>query len=144
MVFRRLRTPVERSAAARLLRSGPCTFRAPAPAPAAPPTGEPEWSGLWNLTAEDGVALTAAAVTMRLSPRMTEIRAIAAPGSALWMRLVRELANACRAQGDEWMVAGPGGSDLAALDLLRRTGFDEAPDLGLPGSGRVVWLALPI
>jgi hypothetical protein len=144
MVFRRLRTPAERSAAARLLRSGLWAFRAPAAATTRPPAGEPEWSGLWSLTAEDGVALTAAAATVRVSQRMTELLAVAAPGSGLWMRLVRELANACRAQGVEWMVAGPGGSDAAAVDLLRRAGFDKAEDLGLPQTDSVVWLALPV
>jgi hypothetical protein len=108
------------------------------------------WSGLWNLTAANGAGLAAAAATLRMSARVVEVRALVVPASgrrpALCGRLVRELADACRANGAEWMVAGAAGADVAAVDLLRRTGFDPttAANLGLPDLGSIGWLALEV
>jgi hypothetical protein len=99
---------------------------------------------LWNLTAPIGAALAAAAATLRMSARVLEVRAMVAPAgdhwAARWGRLVRELADGCRAQGAEWMVAGVAGADAGAVDLLRRAGFDTGRDLGLPDLGPIVWL----
>ncbi|MBG0564774.1 hypothetical protein [Actinoplanes aureus] len=139
IVFRRLGEPAERSQAGELLVAGGCVYRSPRLA------GDERWSGLWNLTAADGAALTAAAATMRMSARILEVRALAArPGEhcpAMWARLVRELADTCRARGAESMVAGFAGGDAAAEGLLRRAGFDTASDPGLPGLDSIKWVA---
>lgn len=112
---------------------------------------------MWNLTAASGAALAAAAATVRLSARVVEVRAVVVPAGghrpALGGRLVRELADACRAQGVERMVAGTaraGGGEFgagdAAVDLLRRMDFHPvtAADLGVPDVGSLVWLALEV
>ena len=139
IVFRRLGMPAERSHAGRLLSAGGGVFRSPRL------SGEESWSGLWNLTAADGAALTAAAATRRMSSRVLEVRALAVrPGphrQAMWARLVRELADVCRASGVERMVAGTADGDAAGLRLLRRAGFDPAADPGLPDPGSIAWLA---
>jgi L-amino acid N-acyltransferase YncA len=154
IVFRRLGTPAERSRARRLLDAGGPGYRSPRL------IGDEAWSGLWNLTAASGAALAAAAATVQLAARVVEVRAVVLPAGghrpALGGRLVRELADACRAQGAERMVAGTaragggefgaGDADAAAVDLLRRMGFDQvtAADLGVPDVGSIVWLALEV
>ena len=81
MVFRRLGTPVDFFRACRLL--GTCEPRA-----------DEIWSGLWNLTADDGDALAAIAATRRISPQVVEVRAISTNrGLAVQARLLRELAG---------------------------------------------------
>ncbi|MEV6636577.1 hypothetical protein AB0M54_38135 [Actinoplanes sp. NPDC051470] len=90
-------------------------------------TGDEVWSGLWNLTAAAGNALVAVAATARLSPRVVELRAIAAAHPDGYARLLRELADDGRATGAEWLVA----ADAAGATWLRRAGYDP-------------WLALPI
>ena len=129
MVFRRLGSPADFARASRLLGAGE-------PRPA-----DEIWSGLWNLTADDGDALAAIAVTRRTSPRVVEVRAIGTDqGYAVQARLLRELADVCRAQGVEWLVAV---SDGAGADALRRAGFVPATDLDLPAT-RAGWLALQV
>jgi hypothetical protein len=129
MVFRRLGTPVDFSRAYRLL--GACV-----PRPA-----DEIWSGLWNLTADDGDALAAIAATRQISRRVVEVRAIRTDqGYAVQARLLHELADACRAHGVEWLVATAGG---AGADVLRRVGFVLATELDLPPT-RVGWLALQV
>jgi hypothetical protein len=139
IVFRRLGTPAERARAGGLLDGAGPAYRSPRLA------GDEVWSGLWNLTAADGAALTAAAATLRMSAGMLEVRALAVRlgehSSAMWARLVRELGDECRATGAERMVAGTGEHDAAAAELLRRAGFGTMPDPGPPGPGSIVWLA---
>ena len=150
IVFRRVRTPAERAAARRVLAATRDAYRSPHTA------GEPDWCGLWDLTAEDGTAPVAVAATAGLSRLALEVRGLAAArGSAMWERLVRELADAGRAHGVEWMVAG---ADCPhAMILLRRNGFVDAAALpghsgfaaavgpgGLPAGDAVVWLAREI
>ncbi|WP_328475615.1 hypothetical protein OHA21_19785 [Actinoplanes sp. NBC_00393] len=83
-------------------------------------SGDEQWSGLWNLTAANGSALTAAAATEQLSARTLEVRALAVrPGQPAPDRLVRELADLCRARGVERLVAAVADGDA----VLRRAGF---------------------
>jgi len=135
MVFRRLGTPVDFSRACRLL--GAC----------APRSADEIWSGLWNLTADDGDVLAAIAATRQISPRVVEVRAIKTnQGYAVQARLLRELADACRARGVEWLVAPAGGISTgggAGMDVLHRVGFVLARDLDLPPT-RAGWLALQV
>jgi hypothetical protein len=144
IVFRRLDTPAERSRARGLLGAGGPVYRSPRLC------GDEPWAGLWNLTAANSGALAAAASTVRMSARVVEVRAMVVPAdghrSALCGRLVRELADVCRARGAEWMVAGIGKADVVALDLLRHMGFDTvtAANLDVPEPGAVVWLALQV
>lgn len=123
IVFRRLVTPDERARARDLLAGA--GYRSPRLA------GDEVWSGLWDLTAADGAALTAAAATRQMSVRILEVRVLVArPGphrSALYGRLVHELADLCRANGVEGMVAGVAGGDNAGAELLRRAGFEVGP-----------------
>ena len=139
IVFRRFGTPAERSRARGLLDAAGPAYRSPRLA------GDEVWFGLWNLTAANGAALTAGAATLRMSARVLEVRALVVRTgvhrSAMWGRLVRELAEVCRAQGAEWMVAGTAGGDVAAAELLRRAGFDTTSDPGLPDAGSIGWLA---
>ena len=132
MVFRQLSTAADYVRARRLF--GGRAYRC---------AGE-VWSGLWNLTADDGAALAAVAATRQLSPRVVEVRAIVTAADdhayALRARLLRELANACRASGAEWLVTG---ADRVGADVLRSAGFSAAPELDLtkPSGG---WLALQV
>jgi hypothetical protein len=139
IVFRRLGAPAERSRARGLLDRAGLAYRSPRLA------GDEVWSGLWNLTAADGAALTAAAATLRISARVLEVRALAvrtsAHRSALCGRLIRELADGCRAYGAEWMVAGIAGGDATAVRLLRRAGFATTLDPELPDTGSIGWFA---
>jgi len=129
MVYRRLGTPVDFWRACRLLGAG-----------GSRPADE-IWSGLWNLTADDGNALAAVAATRQISPRVVEIRAIRTNhGHPVQARLLRELADASRANGVEWLVAVAGG---AGTELFRRAGFASATDLDLP-QARTGWLALQV
>lgn len=135
IVFRRLGTPAERSRARALLDAADLAYRSPRLA------GDEVWSGLWNLTAANSAALTAAAATLPMSARVLEVRALVVWNrSAMCGRLVRELADVCRAHGVESMVAGVAGGDAAAVHLLRRAGFDATSDPGLPGAGSIEWL----
>ena len=128
MLYRRLGSPADFSRACRLLGAG----ERPA---------DEIWSGLWNLTADDGDALAAIAATRQLSPRVVEVREIKTDqGYAVQARLLRELADACRAQGVEWLVAVADGGGTA---VLRRAGFAPAPGLNLPAT-RAGWLALQL
>jgi hypothetical protein len=144
IVYRRLDTPAERARARRLLCAGGPAYRSPRLC------GDEAWAGLWNLTAANGAALAAAASTVRISARVLEVRAMVVPAgghrSALGRRLVRELADACRAHGAQWMVAGVGEADVAAVDLLRGMGFDTvtAADLGVSDPGPVGWVVLEV
>jgi hypothetical protein len=137
IVFRRLGAPAERSQAQALLDAGGPAYRSPRLA------GDEAWSGLWNLTAANGTALAAAAATLRMSARVLEVRALVVragvPRAAMWGRLVREMADGCRAHGGEWMVAA--GAEGGALDPLRRAGFGPAAGLDLPAAGPLLWLA---
>ena len=127
MVFRRLGSPADFSRGCRLLGAGE------------PRSVDEIWSGLWNLTAEDGDALAAIAATRQLSPGVIEVRAIRTDqGYEVQARLLRELADACRAQGVEWLVAV---ADGGGADLLRRAGFVPATGPDLPAV-RGGWLAL--
>jgi hypothetical protein len=139
VVFRGLGTPAERLRARRLLDAATPAYRSPRL------IGDEAWSGLWNLTAADGAALMAAAATVRMSVRALEVRALAVraggQGPAMWGRLVRELADVCRAYGAEWLVAGTANGDAAAVALLRRAGFAASLEVGLPDLGSIVWLA---
>ena len=137
IVFRRLGAPAERSQAHALLGAGGPAYRSPRLA------GDEAWSGLWNLTAANGSALLAAAATLRMSAHVLEVRALVVRAgghrAAMWARLVREVADGCRAHGGEWMVAA--GAEAGALDPLRGTGFGQAAGLDLPGAGSLLWLA---
>jgi hypothetical protein len=139
IVFRRLGAPAERSRARALLDAAGPVYRSPRLA------GDEVWSGLWNLTAANGAALTAAAATRQASERVLEVRALVVRPGEHWParcgRLVRELADVCRANGAEWMVAGIAGGDTAAMALLRRAGFNTTPVPGPPEAGSVEWLA---
>ena len=64
-------------------------------------SGGEAWSGLSDLTADDGAALIAVAATVRLSPQVVELRAFAAAPFDGYARLLRELADDCRATGAE-------------------------------------------
>ena len=138
IVFRRLGTPAERARARGLLVAAGPAYRSPRLA------GDEVWSGLFDLTAADGAAPAAVAATLPMSVRVLEVRALVvrtgAPSSAMWGRLVRELADECRAQGAEWLVAGIADGDTAAVEL-RRAGFGPAPVPGLPEAGSLGWLA---
>jgi hypothetical protein len=135
IVFRRLGPPAERSQAHDLLAAGGPAYRSPRLA------GDEAWSGLWNLTASNGTALAAAAATLRMSAPVMEVRALGVRAGGHWAamlaRLVREVADGCRANGAEWMVAA--GVEGEALGLLRHVGFGPAVGLDLPG--RLAWLA---
>ncbi|WP_250032820.1 GNAT family N-acetyltransferase [Paractinoplanes maris] len=137
IVFRRLGTPAERSRARALLDAAGPAYRSPRLA------GDEVWFGLFDLTAANGAALTAAAATLPTSARVLEARALVWT-SAHWSqtcgRLVRELADVCRAHGAEWMVAAVADGDTAAVHLLRRAGFDTTSDPGLPDTGSIEWL----
>jgi len=140
IVFRRLGTAAERSSARGLLDGAGIAYRSPRLA------GDEVWSGLWNLTAANGAALTAAAATLRTSARVLELRALVAVRNgghrnALCGRLVRELADVCRAHGAERMMAGIAGGDVAAARLLRRAGFGTTRDPRPPEEGSIGWLA---
>jgi hypothetical protein len=139
VVFRRLGTWAERPPAPGLCGAGAHAYRSPRLA------GDEAWAGLWNLTADDGAALTAAAATLAMSARVLEVRALIVRAGAGWpamcRRLVRELADEGRAHGAEWLVAGAAAGDPAAPDLLRRAGFGSAGMPGLPEAGPIVWLA---
>jgi len=129
MVFRRLETPADFSRACRLF--GACE----------PWSADEIWFGLWNLTATDGDALAAIAATRRNSPRVVEVRAIKTHrGYAVQARLLRELADTCRAHGVEWLIAT---ADAAGTDVLRRQGFVLTADLNMPEI-RAGWLALQV
>jgi len=129
MVYRRLGTPVDFWRACRLLGAG-----------GSRPADE-IWSGLWNLTADDGDALAAVAATRQISPRVVEVRAIRTNhGYAVQARLLRELADASRANGVEWLVAVAGG---AGTEMFCRAGFAPATNLDLPQT-RTGWLALQV
>jgi GNAT superfamily N-acetyltransferase len=129
MVFRRLATPADFAQAYRLLGAG-------GPRPA-----DEVWFGLWNLTAADGDALAAIAATRPSSPRVVEVRAVKTrQGYAVRARLLRELADTCRADGVEWLLADAG---RPGADVLRRHGFAPATDPDGPPI-RPGWLALQV
>jgi hypothetical protein len=144
IVFRRLTAPDERSRADLMLHGGGPAYRSPRLA------GDEAWYGLCDLAGSTGAELAAAAAACRLSARVLEVRAMAMPaggaGAALRGRLVRELADVCRAQGVQWMVAGAAGVEAVAVDLLRGGGFTpaEATRLGLSDPGSTVWLAVEV
>lgn len=144
IVFRQLTACGERSWADLMLAGGGPGFRSPRLA------GDETWYGLCDLAGETGSVVAAAAATCRLSMRVLEVRAMAMPASGDWAalrrRLMRELANACRAQGAQWMVAGAAGVDAAAVDLLRGGGFTlaAAASVDMPDLGSVIWLAVEV
>ena len=122
MVFRELVTAAEAMQARRLLGAG--THRCP----------DEVWSGLFDLTADAGSVVAGVAATRQISPRVVEIRAVVTGGEdRTYGRLLRELADVCRARGVEWLVAG---ADRVGADLLREAGFSVAY-----GDG---WLALQL
>src|SRR5688500_11304708 len=128
MVFRRLETPADFSGACRAF--GAC----------GPPLTQ-VWFGLWNLTADDGDALVAIAATRRISSRVIEIHAVEThQGYAVQARLLRELADTCRAHGVEWLVAA---ADGAGTDVRRRQGLVVAADRTMPEI-RAGWLAFQV
>jgi hypothetical protein len=138
IVFRPLSMPAERLQARELLDAAGLVYRSPRLA------SDEVWSGLWNLTAADGAALTAAAATVRISVRVLEVRALAVRDgehrTALWGRLVRELTDVCRANGAEWMIAGIAGGDVATAERLRRARFNPAANQGPFDAGSIRWL----
>jgi hypothetical protein len=112
LVFRRLETPADFSCARRLLGARE------------PQRADETWFGLWNLTAADGDALAAIAAVRQSSPRVVEVRTIKTnQGYAAQARLLRELADTCRADGVEWLVAA---ADGTGAEILRRQGFVNA------------------
>lgn len=117
-----------------MLDAGGCVYRSPRL------DGGVVWYGLYDLTAGNGAAAAAAAVW--LSTRVLEVRAMVVPGGVapLRARLVRELTDAGRARGAQWLVAADAG------DLLRREGFAPvaAADLGLVERDPVTWFAVEI
>ena len=107
LVFRRLESPADLALAGRRLGR----VRHP----------QESWFGLWNLTAAEDDALVAVAATRQRSARSVEVRAIkSVPGYDVPARLLRELADVCRARGVEWLVANQGGTEP---EVLRRAGF---------------------
>jgi hypothetical protein len=130
IVFRPLVTPADRSRAYRLLDAAAAAYRSPRL------SGDERWSGLWDLTASDGAALAAAGATYtaatgaagRPGACLFEVRAVVAPVGAQWPalmgRVVRELADAARAEGAGRMVAAPDGSGvLGGLGFRRSAGW---------------------
>ena len=81
-----------------------------------------------------------------VTPKAAELCVLAVPAALPWPglgdRLVREVADALRAQGAERVVARPAGGDGRRLALLRGAGFEAAgprhPD------GPAVWLSLEL
>ena len=142
VVFRRLGTAAERSRARRMLDAGGSVYRSPRLG------GGVVWYGLHDLTAANGAAPEAAAAALPMSARVLEVCAIVVPTGvrqdALRGRLVRELTDAGRARGAQWVVAGA--VDVQAEDFLRREGFTPvaARDLGLRELDPIAWWALEI
>lgn len=120
IVFRPLVTATDRSRAYGLLDAAGTGYRSPRLC------GDERWSGLWDLTAADGTALAAAGATLACGPRRLEVRALVAPVGPHWTaamgRMVRELADAARAQGVAHLAAA---SD--ASDVLGDLGFRPTP-----------------
>jgi hypothetical protein len=136
VVFRRLGTAAERSRAHRMLDAGGSVYRSPRL------DGGVVWYGLYDLTAANGATPEAAAAAVSMSTRVLEVCAMVVPtgAAALRARLVRELTDAGRACGVQWVVAAD------AADFLRREGFAPvaARDLGLVELGPVAWWALEV
>jgi GNAT superfamily N-acetyltransferase len=104
IVFRRLHTGVERELARSLLQAGGPSWHAVGQ------TGEWAWFGLWDLAPTEGTGLVGAAATRPVAPRTVELCALAVPAAAPWRglgdRLLREVADTLRADGDGQIVAG--------------------------------------
>jgi GNAT superfamily N-acetyltransferase len=139
IVFRRLHGDAERAQARSLLAAGGRSWSAGR-------LGGLAWFGLWDLAAADGVALLGAAATRPVTVGTAELCALAVPAAPPWQgladRLLREVADALRAQGVERMVARPG-SDHGRLALLRDAGLAPLPAgqrPELPGA----WLSLEL
>ncbi|WP_203788059.1 hypothetical protein [Paractinoplanes rishiriensis] len=113
MVFRQLRSPADFVRARSLIGTEV--------------SGDEILSGLWDLAAADSDVLVAIVATRRVSPSVVEVKAMR--GYAGQARLLREVADDCRAQGVERLVA----AGCVDADVLRRAGF--VPD---PGTGRLV------
>ena len=139
IVFRRLDTRDERELARSLAAAGPSSA-----SPGCP--GAWAWFGLWDLAPVEGVGLVGAAATRLVTPKTAELCVLAVPAALPWPglgdRLVREVADALRAQGAEWVVARPAGGDGRRLALLRGAGFEAAGPRHPDGSA--VWLSLEL
>lgn len=144
IVFRRLRSPSERSAARRLLvGSGvpPAAIRS---------AGDTVLYGLWDLAAPNGEGLVGVAATQPLDDTGTvELRGIAIRGGlrrrGLGRRLVSEVADAWRAEGSARLVARLADDQRPAAALLARAGFAATTGAdGQPAGTDVGWRYLAL
>ena len=83
---------------------------------------EATWFGLWDLTA-GGTGLLGTAAVRWVGPGVVELRVVDVPADVVGDRLLREVADALRADGAERVVAALPDDG----DLLRRAGFADDP-----------------
>jgi ribosomal protein S18 acetylase RimI-like enzyme len=139
VVFRRLSSDAERAVADRLLAASGLPVTVPAGSGGAA-------FGLWDLAAVDRTSLVGVAVTgPAAGPASVVLTAVAVHTSrrraGFGRRLVREVADALRAEGAGWLIAAPPAGDVRAQRLLRAAGFVPMPPV--PGSP-TRWLHLEL
>jgi hypothetical protein len=147
IVFRRLRTRAEHDLARSLLAAGGVARRPGR-------GGGLVWFGLWDLAPAEGTGLVGTAATRLVVPGVAELCAYATPAPPPWPglgdRLLREVADALRADGAERIFARPPGGGGEGLALLLGAGFRAAPPQrpgGVrdgPDGGPAAWLSLEL
>lgn len=126
IVFRRLRTPTERTTARGLLAASGV------PAATSQRHNGEVLFGLWDLAAPDPAALVAAAATGPADAGSVELYSIVVRAGlrhrGLGRRLVAEVADAWRAEGAQRVVTQLVDGQGPAAGLLARAGFVAAVD----------------
>jgi ribosomal protein S18 acetylase RimI-like enzyme len=137
IVFRSIRSPSEREAAARLLADSNV------PPAAVRMAGDTVLFGLWDLAAPDGEGLIGVAATQPLDDGSVELCGIAIRAGlrrrGLGRRLVAEVADASRAEGAACLTARLEGDHGPAAALLAQAGFAATLGGGQSAGTEVGW-----